>query len=181
MKVEIDALKKLKAHLELKLAGKKVPAGMWNVFDETANLSASDEKGREEVAMMLNYYASELLKLHKEPLAAVDEATLDLIPKFIQKSNAKNSDENKIIRTREENKFTVAALRTIEKFRPQLKEHKDRNPTDYSADIYKVRDELAGILADEWKTGRGAIPIEDTYARHLTTQVTAETMFNRNL
>lgn len=81
--VQIDALRKLKAHLELKLQGKHVAAGFWNVFDDTSKLSVSDEKGLEEVAAMLNHYASELLKLQKEPLAAVDKATLDLIPKFI--------------------------------------------------------------------------------------------------
>lgn|GEM_PF-6778197 len=181
MKVEIDALRKVKAHLELKLAGKKIPAGMLNVFDETAKLSASDEKGLEEVATMLNYYASELLKLQKEPLGAVDKATLDLIPKFIDQLNAKVSDENKLVRTREENKFTVAAVRTIEKFRNELKEHNDPNPTDYSADIYQVRNDIAGILADEWKKGRKPIKFKDTYARHLTSQTVIESMFNRIL
>jgi hypothetical protein len=181
MKVEIDALKKLKAHLELKLQGEKVPAGFWNVFDETSKLSASDEKGLEEIATMLNYYASELLKLQKEPLAATDKATLDLIPKFIEQLNAKVSDENKIVRTPEENKFTVAAVRTIEKFRAELKQHNDPNATDYSEDIYNVRNEIAGILADEWKKGRKKIPFKDTYIRHLTSQTTIEMMFNRIL
>lgn len=181
MKIEIDALKKLKAHLELKLAGKKVPAGFWNVFDDTSKLSAADEKGLEEVATMLNYYASELLKLHKTPLAAVDKATLDLIPKFIEQLNSKVSDENKIVRTEEENKFTVAAVRTIEKFRTELKEHNDPNPTDYSADIYQVRNNIAGILDDEWKKGRKPIKFKDTYTRHLASQTTIEMMFNRIL
>jgi hypothetical protein len=181
IKIEIDALKKLKAHLELKVQGKKVPAGFWNVFDETSKLSAADEKGLEEVATMLNYYASELLKLQKEPLAAVDKATLDLIPKFIEQLNAKVSDENKIVRTPEENKFTVAAVRTIEKFRTELKQQNDPNPTDYSEDIYKVRNDIAGILEDEWKKGRKKIPFKDTYTWHLTSQATIEMMFNRIL
>lgn len=149
---DVRALKVLKQHLERADKGEKLPPSLLNWFQDIEARgfeapSNSDLRGIFDVIRMLVTYQNHLLSLYDEEVGEREKAELDVIAEYVKMFDAKAKADGTIQLEWDavKQKEILAGVRTIKELRKTMKPQDSKTPNTFSAELYQIRDMLAGI------------------------------------